>query len=81
MISKQAIVETTEIGKNSVISEFCIIRSDVKIGNNVTVGAGAVVVKDVPDDVVVVGNPARVLMHKEKDAHWFNIDTIKIEEK
>lgn len=43
MISKQAIVETTEIGKNSVISEFCIIRSDVKIGNNVFIHPNVII--------------------------------------
>lgn len=31
------------------------------IGDNVVVGAGSVVTKDVPDNVVVVGNPARIL--------------------
>ena len=33
----------------------------VHIGNNVIVGAGAVVVKDIPDNSVAVGNPARVI--------------------
>jgi serine O-acetyltransferase len=38
-----------------------MIKNKVKIGNNVTVGMGAVVVKDVPDNVTMVGNPARIL--------------------
>lgn len=38
-----------------------MIIPGVKIGNNVVVGAGAVVTKDVPDNCVVVGNPARIL--------------------
>lgn len=33
----------------------------MKIGNNVIIGAGAVVVKDIPDNSVAVGNPARVI--------------------
>jgi len=37
------------------------IRQGVRIGKNVIVGAGAVVVNDVPDNVVVVGVPARIL--------------------
>lgn len=38
-----------------------MIVGGVKIGNNVTIGAGSVVVKDIPDNSVAVGNPARVL--------------------
>ena len=33
----------------------------VKIGNEVIVGAGAVVTKDVPDNSIVAGNPARIV--------------------
>jgi serine acetyltransferase len=32
-----------------------------RVGNNVTVGAGAVIVNDVPDNVTVIGVPARVI--------------------
>ena len=41
--------------------DFLVIIGDVNIGNNVIVGAGAVVVKDIPDNCVVVGNPMRIL--------------------
>ena len=41
-----------------------IVMGPVKIGDNVTVGAGAVVTKDVPDNCVVAGNPAVVISHK-----------------
>jgi serine acetyltransferase len=44
-----------DIGTN-----VCII-GDVQIGDNVTIGAGAVVVKDIPSNCVVVGNPAKPL--------------------
>ena len=33
----------------------------VTIGNNVIIAAGAVVTKDIPDNVVVAGNPAKVI--------------------
>ena len=36
---------------------------DITIGDNVTAGAGSVVVKDVPDNAVVVGNPARIIKY------------------
>lgn len=35
------------------------------IGNNVTVGAGSVVVKSIPDNATAVGNPAHVINYKE----------------
>ena len=41
------------------------IIGDITIGNNVTIGAGSVVVKDVPDNSVVVGNPARVIKYTQ----------------
>ena len=49
------------IGDDCVFCCGSIVIGDIKIGNNVTVGAGAVVVKDVPDNAVVVGNPARIV--------------------
>lgn len=40
-----------------------VIIGNVHIGNNVIIGAGSVVVKDVPDNAVVVGNPARIIKY------------------
>lgn len=49
------------IGDNvSIGANVCII-GNIKIGNNVVVGAGCVVVKDIPDNSVVVGNPGKVI--------------------
>lgn len=47
--------DNVDVGAN-----VCIIGSIV-IGSNTTIGAGSVVVKDVPENVVVVGNPARII--------------------
>lgn len=44
-----------------------IVLPGVTIGENSVVGAGAVVTKDVPPNVVVVGNPARVVKHLDAE--------------
>ena len=49
------------IGDNVSLGANVTIIGGVHIGNNVIVGAGSVVVKDVPDNCVVAGNPARVI--------------------
>ncbi len=49
------------VGDNCFIGMGAIIQRNVKIGNNCVVGAGAVVRKDVPDNSVVMGNPAEVV--------------------
>jgi serine acetyltransferase len=49
------------LGDNVDVGANVCIIGDVKIGNNVTIGAGSVVVKDIPDNSVVVGNPARII--------------------
>lgn len=49
------------IGDNVGIGVGSIILPNVKIGNNVFIGAGSVVSKDIPDDSLVIGNPARII--------------------
>ena len=46
-----------------LLNTVCIVEN-IHIGNNATIGAGAIVVKDVPDDSTVAGNPARVISMK-----------------
>lgn len=53
------------IGDNVVIGTHAQLIGNVKIGNNSIVGAGAIVTHDVPDNVVVVGNPARILKYNK----------------
>jgi maltose O-acetyltransferase len=49
------------IGHNVWIGGRVVINPGVRIGNNVVIGSGAIVTKDVPDNVVVGGNPAKVI--------------------
>lgn len=54
------------IGNNVFIRVGCIILQNTHIGNNVIVEAGSLVNKDIPDNAVVGGRPARVLMTLEE---------------
>lgn len=54
-----------EIGNYSFIGMNASIRQHVKIGRNCVIGAGAVVTKDVPDNQIWVGNPAKYLKEVE----------------
>lgn len=49
------------IGKNCWVGAGAIILPGITIGDNVVIGAGSVVTKDLPSNVVAVGNPCRVL--------------------
>ena len=49
------------IGKNCWLGAGVIVLPGVTVGDNVVIGAGSVVTKDIPSNVVAVGNPCRVL--------------------
>ena len=51
----------TKIGKNCFIGVRAVIMPGVTIGDEVVVGACAVVTKDVPSNSIVAGNPARII--------------------
>jgi putative colanic acid biosynthesis acetyltransferase WcaB len=57
------------IGNNVDVGANVCIIGDVMIGDNVIIGAGSVVVKSIPDNCVVVGNPARILEKKDNPIH------------
>lgn len=57
-----------EISDNVFIGANVTIIGPVKIGKNVIVGAGSVVCKDLPDNTVCAGNPARVIKSMEEYA-------------
>lgn len=60
------------IGENTWIGAGVVIVPGVKIGNNAVIGANSVVTKDIPDNVVAVGNPCRVLREiGEHDREFF----------
>ncbi|MBQ2973952.1 MAG: sugar O-acetyltransferase [Clostridia bacterium] len=49
------------IGKNCWIGAGAVITPGVTIGDNTVIGAGSIVTKDIPSNVVAVGNPCRVM--------------------
>lgn len=60
------------IGRNCWLGAGVIVLPGVTIGDNTVVGAGSVVTKDLPSNVVAVGNPARVLRQiNEKDKEYY----------
>lgn len=54
-------LETTLVKRRAAIGTGAVLLPGITIGEGAMVGAGAVVVEDVPDGAVVVGNPARVI--------------------
>lgn len=62
--STDKIPDKPTIGDNVRICANSVVIGPIKIGNNVIIGAGTVVTKDIPDDSIVVGNPARILNNK-----------------
>ena len=60
------------IGRNCWLGAGVIVLPGVTIGDNVVVGAGSVVTKDLPDNVVAVGTPCRVLREvNEHDREYY----------
>jgi galactoside O-acetyltransferase len=77
--------ESVRIGKNCWLGAGVIVLPGVSIGDGTVVGAGSVVTRDLPANVVAVGNPCRVLRpiserdrefyFRDKKIDWDAIDT------
>lgn len=65
------------IGDNVWIGGSTSIMPGVQIGNNVVIGGGSVVTKDIPDNVIAVGNPCRVIRKiTEEDRKFYFKDRV-----
>lgn len=60
------------IGNDVWIGGNVVINPGVTIGNNVVIGSGSIVTKDIPDGVIAVGNPCRVLrkINSDDQKYW-----------
>ncbi len=60
------------IGKNCWIGAGVLIMPGISVGDNVVIAAGSVVTKDLPSNVIAVGNPCRVLREvNEQDKEYY----------
>lgn len=55
-----------KIGNNCWIGSGVVILDGVTIGNGVVIGSNTLINKSIPDNVVVVGNPMRIVRSREK---------------
>ncbi len=62
------------IGNNVWVGGNTVINPGIKIGNNVVIGSGSVITKDIPDNVIAVGNPCRILRALTEDdkQYWLH---------
>ena len=68
----------TYIGKRCFIGANAIIMCGVKIGDEVVVGSGAIVTKDIPSNCIVAGNPARIIREGIRTVKFGQIDTSNV---
>ena len=65
------------IGDNVWIGGNTVVNPGVHIGNNTVIGSGSVVTKDIPDNVIAVGNPCKVLRPiSEQDRSYYHKEKI-----
>ena len=60
------------IGRNCWLGAGVVVVPGVTIGDNVVVGAGSVVTRDLPDNVIAVGNPCKILREvNDRDREYY----------
>lgn len=63
------------IGRNCWLGAGVVVLPGITIGDNTVIGAGSIVTKDIPSDVVAVGNPCKVLRKiNEHDKEYYYKD-------
>lgn len=62
--STQSVIDKPIVGDNVSVCTGAVCIGDIKIGDNAIIGANATVVKDVPENAVVVNQPSRVIIKR-----------------
>jgi len=66
---------TVIIGSNVWLGDNVVVMGPVRIGNGVVVGANSVITRDIPDNVIVAGTPARIVKRfNEATVKWEEVD-------
>jgi sugar O-acyltransferase (sialic acid O-acetyltransferase NeuD family) len=65
------------LGKGSAISIGSTVIEGINIGSESLVGAGSLVLEDVPDGVIVFGSPARVVRHRREGEPYLSLNRHK----
>jgi acetyltransferase-like isoleucine patch superfamily enzyme len=68
-------VMPTIVRRGASVGSGATILCNLTVGENAIVGAGSVVTKDVPPNVIVAGNPARVLRHLNRNVEGQNVSS------
>lgn len=64
-----SLLECPSFGNNVTLGANVCIIGNIKIGNNVIIGAGSIVINSIPDNVIIAGNPAKIIKTlKDKQA-------------
>lgn len=66
------------IGDRVVISSGAKVLGPFKVGNDSKIGAGSVVLKEVPESSTVVGIPGRIVMKRDCNNHEIDLDQVKL---
>lgn len=66
-----------KIGNNVWLGGGVIVTPGVTLGDNLVVGAGSVVTKSFPDNVVIAGNPARIIKTVEEELTEESLETLR----
>ena len=64
-------IDIPSFGDNVNVYTNSVVAGGISIGSNVDIGAGSIVLKDIPNNVVVAGNPAKIIKYKYEGGNGF----------